>query len=475
MREIPKDQIIRRLETENPWWQGKEKFPLLFKEWTPRPYLRLFLPLMMNRHVRRAVVLMGPRRVGKTVMIHHAIQHLLEKKYPPCQIIYLSVDHPLYTGLGLESLLEYYREATGLDYTQKECYVFFDEIQYLKNWEVHLKAIVDSYPSVKCMVSGSAAAALRMKSLESGAGRFTEFLLPPLTFYEYLHLLKKENLIQESQNKDGLPRFHSSRDVDSLNREFFQYLNFGGYPEAIFSEEIQADPRRFLKSDILDKVLLRDLPSLYGIQDIQELNSLFTTLAYNTAGEISLEDLSKSSGVSKNTIKKYMEYLEAAFLIRMVHRIDRDGRRFLRANTFKVYLTNPSMHCALFKPVEMDREEAGPLVETAVYAQWFHVPEYPLYYARWKRGEIDLVHQKGEKVEWAVEVKWSDRPPDDYHLLEPVIEFCHAHNLGTVLITTRRLQTRKTIKNVQFEFIPASVYCYKLGKNLIQYKQDRSP
>jgi len=68
---------------------------------------------------------------------------------------------------------------------------FFNEIQYLKNWEVHLKAIVDSYPSVKCMVSGSAAAALRMKSLESGAGRFTEFLLPPLTFYEYLHLLKK--------------------------------------------------------------------------------------------------------------------------------------------------------------------------------------------------------------------------------------------------------------------------------------------
>ena len=62
--------------------------------------------------------------------------------------------------------------------------LFLDEIQYLADWERHLKAFVDTHPGVKCAVSGSAAAALRLKSIESGAGRFTDFLLPPLTFHE---------------------------------------------------------------------------------------------------------------------------------------------------------------------------------------------------------------------------------------------------------------------------------------------------
>ena len=92
---------------------------------------------------------------------------------------------------------------------------------------------------------------------------------------------------------------------------------------------------------LIKKVLLRDLPSLYGISDVQELNKLFTTIAFNTGNEITVESLAKSSGVSKNTIKKYIEYLEAAFLIKVVNRIDVTSRRFKRATFFKVYLTNP--------------------------------------------------------------------------------------------------------------------------------------
>ena len=92
---------------------------------------------------------------------------------------------------------------------------------------------------------------------------------------------------------------------------------------------------RYVRSDIIDKVLLRDLPSLYGIQDIQELNSLFMTLAWNTAQEVSLDGLSQRSGVSKPTLKRYMEYLEAAFLIKTVHRIDFNARRFKRVNFFQ--------------------------------------------------------------------------------------------------------------------------------------------
>ena len=115
--------------------------------------------------------------------------------------------------------------------------------------------------------------------------------MPPLTFPEYLTLLDKYAIAPVRE--DGTYAVKPEQ-LDDLNKAFIHYLNFGGYPGVIFSEAIQADPARFIKSDIVDKVLLRDLPSLYGIQDIQELNYLFTTLAFNTANEISLEELSKN-------------------------------------------------------------------------------------------------------------------------------------------------------------------------------------
>jgi uncharacterized protein len=138
---------------------------------------------------------------------------------------------------------------------------------------------------------------------------------------------------------------------------------------------------------------LRDLPILYGITDIQELNSLFNTLAYNTGQELSLEDLSKTSHVAKNTLVKYLEYLEAAFLIRRIRRIDQDAAHFRRMMTFKVYLTNPTMRAALFGPVDAHHEAMGQLVETAVFSQWLHNAAFvdSLYYARWRSGEVDLV------------------------------------------------------------------------------------
>ncbi len=307
MQEISSGDIIRRIRLENPWWEGS----VLFEELKPRAYLDLFFPLI-KKNVRRAVVLMGPRRVGKTVLLHHAIHCLLKENISAKSICYFSVDHPIYNGLSLEKLLDYYQQASGVDYKSKQVYVFFDEIQYLRKWEVHLKTTVDTLSKVKAIASGSAAAALRLKTEESGAGRFTDFLLPPLTFYEYLDLLGKTDHLEmppiEPKPKPGSTIF-VARDINELNKEFVKYLNFGGYPEVIFSPQIQSDPGRFIKSDIIDKVLLRDLPSLYGIGDIQELNYLFTTLAFNTAKEISLEELSKNSGVAKNTIKRYIEYL----------------------------------------------------------------------------------------------------------------------------------------------------------------------
>ncbi|HPO15625.1 MAG TPA: ATP-binding protein [Candidatus Hydrogenedentes bacterium] len=465
VRPIPPEQIVQRVQSENPWWNDPQNMP--FSELTPRGYLASFQQLIAESTVRRALVLMGPRRVGKTVLIHHVIHHLISSGVSPASVCYISIDNPLYIGLGLEELLDIYQNASGIDYTSTPCYVFFDEIQYLKDWERHLKVIVDRYPNLKCIVSGSAAAALRLKSLESGAGRFTDFFLPPLTFYEYMRLINSDvtNLLEtlESHPNNFFSYIDIQENIETLNTHFVEYLNFGGYPEAALSAEIQTDPGRFIKNDIIDKVLLRDLPSLYGIHDVQELNALFTSLAYNTAQEITLEKLSQGSGIAKNTIKRYIEYLEAAFLIRIVHRVDQNARHFKRANFFKVYLTNPSMWTALFTQVNEDMSIIGSLVETAIFAQRFHVEKD--YYARWSSGEVDMVLMDDtNRPKYVTEIKWSDRIVEHPEELKALLDFCHKHSIPVAFVTTRTHKVTIVRENISIGFFPAAALCLLFGK-----------
>jgi len=465
MLAVKKTQVLDRIRAENPWWDSPHEIDDFYRRMSPRAYFRLFYPLVEDTSVHRAVVLMGPRRVGKTVLMQQTVQRLIEGGATPTSIAYLCVDNPVYTGLALEELLAYVREASRAR-RGETFYVFFDEIQYLRDWQVHLKAIVDTHRDVKAVASGSAAAALRRKSVESGAGRFTDFLLPPLSFHEYLDLLGETERVAIDAN--GWPMF-TTDDVHALNERFLYYLNYGGYPEVVFSERIRQNPARFVRDDILDKVLLRDLPGLYGIHDVQELYSLFTMLAYNTGNEVSLNELSKNAGIAKNTIKRYLDYLEAAFLIKIVHRVDRSARRFKRASFFKVYLTNPSLRSALFAPIDIDDDAMGHLVETAVFAQWFHAGAAHLHYARWKGGEVDMVLlSKGYlKPQLAVEVKWSDAHVDNPRKLAGLARFCKHNHIKDVLVTTRTMTAAKKIEEVLVGFIPACLHCYAIGQNIV--------
>ncbi|NKB29367.1 MAG: AAA family ATPase [Rhodobacteraceae bacterium] len=310
---------------------------------------------------------MGPRRVGKTVLLKQLINSIVEDGFPSDAVFFCSIDTPLYSDMRLDELVSLFEDNSEHDPKGRRI-VIFDEIQYLKNWEVHLKVLTDKYPNTRFIASGSAAAALRLKSQESGAGRFTEFYLPPLTFSEFLDFVDMERkLINEVTH--GTTKRYETDQIEILNKYFLDYLNFGGYPEAVLSSELQANAPRYLGRDIVDKVLLRDLPSLYGIQDIPELNRLFMKIAYHSGQEISLEGLSNSSGIAKNTIKKYLEYLEAAFLISRVRRVDDSGRTFQRERNFKVYLTNPSMRAALFAPLDQNDEQMGSMAETAIFSR----------------------------------------------------------------------------------------------------------
>jgi uncharacterized protein len=458
--------VISRIRLENGWWESGQ-IDEFYAHMKPRAYFERFHGLVkevQTEAVRRAPILMGPRRVGKTVMLLHLTEALIQAGLDPRRICYVSVEHPIFNGLGLDDLVHLAREAAGAAADDiSGCTFMFDEIQYLKDWELHLKTLVDTYPRATWIASGSAAAALRLKSNESGAGRFTDFLLPPLTFHEYVVLLGKEALMKPADE------WFATTDLDALNELFIDYLNFGGYPEVALSPAIRADPGRYVRQDIIDKVLLRDLPSLYGISDIQELNSLFTALAYNTANEVSLDKLAQRAGVAKNTVKRYLEYLEAAFLVKRVHRIDHNARKFQRATLFKVYLTNPSLRAALFSPISADDPDMGAMVETAVFSQWFHLGSGDLHYARWKAGEVDLAYVDGTgDPRWACEVKWSDRFGAQSAELRNLILFCKTHDLREAVVTTRSESSKETVDGVLITCVPASLYCYAIGHNLVR-------
>ncbi len=467
---VSDNEIKARLEFDNPWWVKGEGIDKILSNYPRRSYFSQFEKLVFDKSVNRAVILMGPRRVGKTVMIQHTIQGLLDKGIDSKSILYLSIETPIYTGLSLEKLVILFQELHK--HTRKDAlYIFFDEIQYLKNWEVHLKSLVDSFSAYKFIGTGSAAAALKLKSQESGAGRFTDFLLPPLTFAEYLRFKKIERqLIKAVSNDEGI---FEATNIEALNNEFIEYLNYGGYPEAVFSQLIQGESSRYIKSDIIDKVLLRDLPSLYGISDIQELNTLFTTIAYNSGNEISLESLSNNSGVAKNTLKKYLEYLEAAFLIRIVKRVDENAKQFKRANFFKVYLTNPSMRAALFGFINADSDSMGSMTETAIYSQWLHSDDIEkLRYARWRSGEVDIVylsHDK-QKPNWVVEIKWSNRFFENPGELKSLLTFVKKNQLKEIWVTTKTKRGIKEIYGIPIRFIPSSELTFMIGNNILKRK-----
>ena len=473
---IPTEKRIDRLIFENPWW-STGNVQSTYSTMSRRLYFDLFYPYVHETDIKRALILMGPRRVGKTVMIYHSIQQLIADGISPQKIMFIGIDNPIYMHQGLEDLLLMAKDAVKLD-SVENCYVFFDEIQYLKDWERHLKVLVDLYPTTKFIASGSAAAALRLQSSESGAGRFTDFMLPPLTFHEFIHLKGLTHLVQQKTiNYDGkeIP-FYLTHDNKTLNKAFFDYLNFGGYPEVVLSEKIQSDMGRYIKGDIIDNVLLRDLPSLYGIKDVQELNSFFSYIAYNTGNEFSFEKLGKESGIQKEMLKKYLEYLEAAFLIKVIHKIDDNAKKFKRVTSFKVYLTNPSLRTALFSPIVETDQETGNMVETAIFSQWMHRENLNLKYARWKmgrsEGEVDivLIENKLFKPQWCVEVKWSNRYFEKPQELLSLIHFCKQNKFNSTLVTTIDINGNKQHNELYITYVTAAVYAYNIGVNTMDKK-----
>ena len=458
-----KNILRTRIEADHVWWVDN-KIPF-YNDFSKRRYFQKFYDLIKQKTLHRAVVLMGPRRIGKTVMMYQSIQDLLNEGVHPQKVLYFSLDTPIYTNVSLEELILTALEANNERI--EDCYVFFDEIQYLKDWEIHLKSLVDRNRKTKFIASGSAAAALRMKSVESGAGRFSDFFLPPLTFAEYIDLNSYDYLLKEIEiDFSGKRKFYECNNIAVLNNHFQDYINFGGFPEIALNSDKVKNPEQVIQKDITDKVIMKDLPGLFGIENTLELQQFFNVLSYRTSEILSYKNVSEETKTDNKTVKKYIEYLESAFLIKVLHRVDVTAKRFKNITQFKVYLTNPSLFTGLFGKVKSDDERFPHLVETAVFAQYLHREHNFLRYASWKRngkeGEVDLIQLSPnfQRAYWALEVKWSDTPKVD-----KLKFFMQKNQIEKGIITSKT----KFVDGKDLLIVPNSVYAYLVGKNALEH------
>ena len=464
------ENILNLLFSYNPWWQTGTIQKEFIKEMKRFAYYEAY-KTMLNHEIRRSVILCGARRTGKTTIMYQAIDSLLSNGVSPKNIIFISFDHPLLKLYSIDRVMEIYRMNISSD---DNVYCFFDEIQYATDWNNWLKILYDTNPKIKIMATGSASPILSDKISESGLGRWKIIHVPTLSFYEYCQLLKievpdlpkdiKPTQIYLKSQQEQTDIFNK---LSSLQIHFLRYLQVGGFPElALSHDDIYA--QRILREDIVDKALKRDLPAIYGIRNITDIEKLFLYLCYTSSNIINVATISKElDGVSRNTIDKYIEYLESANLIYVSPAISAGPKQILKSQN-KIYIADAAMRNAVLMKDDItnDPEELGIIAETAVYKHikaFYYNDSTTIGYSRGdkKDKEIDIVVKSFKFPTILIEVKYRDQSK----ILETDAIITEGNDKYPGLVITKRPNDygKFSYGNKSIYKIPAPAFLYLLG------------
>lgn len=415
-----KEGILKVLTAFNPWWKTgsiSEKMAKTYKRFAFYEAMKW----LNQKGLRRTVVLTGTRRVGKTTIQYQMIDNLLKSGVQPQKIVFISMDHPMLKLAGINDILECYHESI---YPEQDIYYFFDEVQYAQDWDKWLKTIYDMQPDTRVVATGSASPALMKGNQESGAGRWTVIQVPTMSFYEYCELLDLDRP-QLPQSLKVTQMLHMTRpeqagimlQLSKVQNHFIRYLQVGGFPElALADNDLLA--QQIMREDVVDKVLKRDLPSLYKIRNATELERIFLYLCNVSSEIVSIEAIAKElSGVSRPTVENYIQYLESANLIYQSWPVDMAGKKPLKASP-KIYIADAAIRNAVLMDESLltDATEMGKIVETAVYkhvAAFYYQNNTSVgYYRGGRKGkEIDIVVDKPKAYNILIEVKYREDAP----------------------------------------------------------------
>lgn len=466
-----KERILKVLSAFNPWWKTGTVNVNLSKTYK-RFAFHEAMKRLDEKDIRRIVVLTGTRRVGKTTIQYQMIEALLQRGISPQKIVFISMDHPMLKLSDFNDILECYHENI---YAEQDVYYFFDEIQYAQDWDKWLKIIYDMQPETNVVATGSASPALVKGNQESGAGRWSVIQVPTMSFYEYCELLNldKPSL---SENLKATQMLHMTQQersqimlqLSKVQNHFNRYLQVGGFPElALADNDIFA--QQIMREDVVDKVLKRDLPSLYNIRNATELERIFLYLCNVSSEIVSMEAIAKElSGVSRPTVENYIRYLESANLIYQSWPVDMAGKKVLKAKP-KIYIADAAIRNAVLMDDSLltDPVEMGKIVETAIYkhvAAFYYQKATSVGYFRGgkKNKEIDIVVDYPGTKNILIEVKYREGAPipnDD-----AIVELCDQAAAAIIVTKTPEdFGVHDTPQGTQMLRIPAFAFLYLLG------------
>jgi len=333
------------IQDQNPWWRDGA-----IRRARGYPVRRDLQPRILSRILRvddrRAVVLLGPRQVGKTVLLLQLADDLLSGGWPARNLTYFDFSDDRITGdITAREVVE--AEPVGLDPAYPRVFLF-DEIRSAPNWDLWLKQAVDARIG-RIVATDSAARLLRDGARESGQGRWDEIYMEGLTFREFIQLHGPGEEVGTVLRRT--PNLHE------------RYLALGGFPEYVLQEDFP-EVRRRLRSDIAERAILRDLSGL-GV-DVERVKDLFVYLLQDSGAELNAEARARDLGADPRSVREWSRLLSETLLVSPLERFNRNAAAGLRSKS-KIYAADPGLVMAFAPLPVQDASVRARAFEAAVY------------------------------------------------------------------------------------------------------------
>ena len=338
-------------------------------------YMRRIRPFINGELVK---VMTGIRRSGKSVMLELVKQELLEMGVRAEQFISINFEDMRYLHLCTAQVLhqEILTRAEGVE---GKVYLFFDEIQEVKDWE---KCVNSLRVALDCdiYITGSNAKLLSGELATYLGGRYVEFVIYPFSFAEFLEL------------------YRPTTPQATVQQCFQQYLLFGGMPY-LSRLNYQEEPVRQYLSDLYDSVQLKDIVKRNKVRDVDLLERILAYVMANvgttfSAGSLTKFFKSEQRSVSPETVLNYIRYCCDAYLFYQVKRQDLQGKQIL-ATSEKYYIADHGIREAVFGG---NMRDINLVLENIVFLELLR-RGYTVTVGKAGEREVDFVcDRRGEKL-----------------------------------------------------------------------------
>ncbi len=297
-------KIEEMLVEFNPWWRGK--YSMSFSPRTVYSQLKKYM------ETPQIIALSGLRRVGKTTIMLKLVVDAIDHGMNPKNIVYFSFDE--FRDVEIRDILNEYQRMLAKNMDDGKYLLLLDEVQKLNGWADQVKTIYDLHKgSIKVVVSGSESLFLKRRVHESLAGRIFEFEVRPLSFREFIEFKGRQ-----VEN----PRLHRKELLQLLDEHILTL----GFPELVGVSD-RDEIRRYVVDGIIEKVVYRDIPQLFRIDNISAMESLVKILTEEPGQMLELSGLAAELGIDRHTLANYLSYLEESQIVRKLYNYSRNKRK----------------------------------------------------------------------------------------------------------------------------------------------------